>query len=47
MKIQTLSLLPFLAFAATACTMAPEYERPDVRDVVAETYAGIAATTPD
>lgn len=48
MKIKTLSLLPFLAFAATACTtMAPDYERPEVRDVVAETYAGIAATTPD
>lgn len=45
--LKKLSLLPFLAFAAAACTMAPEYERPDVRDVVAETYAGIAATTPD
>jgi len=41
------ALLPFLAFAATACTMAPDYERPDVRDIVSETYAGIAATTPD
>lgn len=42
-----LSVLPFLV-AATACTtMAPDYERPDVNDIVAETYAGIAATTPD
>lgn len=41
-----LSILPFLAFA-TACTMAPEYERPELQDIVAETYAGIAATSPD
>ncbi|MBQ8444856.1 MAG: hypothetical protein IJX22_00520, partial [Opitutales bacterium] len=42
-----LSVLPFLAVATACTTMAPDYERPDVDDIVAETYAGIAATTPD
>ncbi|MBP3301672.1 MAG: efflux transporter outer membrane subunit [Opitutales bacterium] len=42
-----LSVLPFLAVATACTTMAPDYERPDVNDIVAETYAGIAATTPD
>lgn len=41
-----LSVLPFLA-VASACTMAPEYERPDVASLVSDTYAGIAATTAD
>lgn len=42
-----LSVLPFLAVATACTTMAPDYVRPDVNDIVAETYAGIAATTPD
>lgn len=48
MKLKKLSILPFLAFAATSCTtMAPEYERPEVESLVSETYAGIAATAED
>ena len=42
-----LSILPFLAAAAGCTTMAPEYERPDVQNLVTETYAGIAATEAD
>lgn len=42
-----LSVLPFLAVATACTTMAPDYERPDVNNVVADTYAGIAATTAD
>ena len=42
-----LSILPFLAAAVGCTTMAPEYERPDVQNLVTETYAGIAATEAD
>lgn len=42
-----LSILPFLAFATACTSMAPEYERPEVSDIVSETYAGIAASSPD
>lgn len=41
-----LSILPFLA-VATACTMTPKYEQPDVENLVENTYAGIAATASD
>lgn len=45
--LKYISVLPFLV-AATACTtMAPDYVRPNVDDIVAETYAGIAAATED
>lgn len=47
MKMKRFSLLPFVAFAAVACSMAPDYKRPELRDVVSETYAGIAATASD
>ncbi len=42
-----LSVLPFLAFASACTSMAPEYERPALDGIVAETYAGIAATAAD
>lgn len=42
-----LSVLPFLAVATACTTMAPDYERPNVDNIVAETYAGIAASTAD
>lgn len=44
--LKHLSVLPFLA-CASACTMAPEYERPPLDGIVTETYAGITATAAD
>lgn len=45
--LKTVSLLPFLALVPACVSMAPDYERPEVDTLVAETYAGIEATTPD
>jgi len=42
-----LSILPFLAVMTACATMAPKYERPDVDNLVSDTYAGLAATTTD
>lgn len=47
MMLKYLSVLPFVSLLAACSTMAPDYERPSARDIVAETYAGIGATSID